>query len=257
MSNYFLLRGLITFSLAALASPEFPIKSKIVSLINSYNSTTKSSKLCKLQTNLAQMLEGATKANRKELLGAIDYLAAQLHDNDIDCGTLLKDRKNINAATIRNTNKMESFEIRNSTIPSNQFYKSDIRKNASLEMNSDTYMLYDDKAVEMDDYLETLGSEGSFNQILCENCQMDYDDEKVADFNEGMSSDKDSTGDGGTNKIVVFFSCVGIGLVILIVAVTVAAYFGIKKLKKYLNNRSISSVSSSRMNGRSEMYEMT
>ena len=118
-------------------------------------------------------------------------------------------------------------------------------------------MLYDDETVEMDDYLETLGSEGSFNQMLCENCQMDYDDKKVAEFNEGMSSDKDSTGDGGTNKIVVFFSCVGIGLVILIVAVTVAAYFGIKKLKKYLNNRSISSVSSSRMNGRSEMYEMT
>ena len=256
MSNNLLFRYFITFTLAAMASPELSIKSKIVSLMNSYNSTIKSSKLCTLQTNLAQMLEGATKANRKELLGAIDYLAAQLNDNDIDCGTLLKDRKNINAASIRNTNKMESLEIRNSTIPSNQFYKSDIRKNASLEMNSDTYMLYDDETVEMDDYLETLGSEATFNQMLCENCQMDYDDEKATDFIEGMSSDKKSAGGGGTNKIVVFFSCVGIGLVILIVAVTVAAYFGIKKLKKYLNNRSISSVSSSRMNGRSEMYEM-
>ena len=152
---------------------------------------------------------------------------------------------------------MESLDIRNSTIQSIQIYKSDLRENDSVEMDSDKYMLYDDEVVEMDDYLETVGSEATFNQMLCENCQMDYDDEKATDFIEGMSSDKKSAGGGGTNKIVVFFSCVGIGLVILIVAISIAAYFGIKKLKKYLNNRNMSPASSSRMNGRSEIYEMT
>ena len=257
MSNYLLFRYLITFSLAVMASPELTIKSEIVSLIDSYNSTIKSLKLCKLQTNLAQMLEGATKTNRKELLRAIDYLSAQLDENDIHCGNFLKDGKNNNATRISKRNEMESLDIRNSTIPSIQSYKSDLRENASLGMDSDKYMLYDDEAVEMDDYLETLGSESPFNQMLCESCEMDYDDEKVADFNEGMSSDKSLADNGGTNKIVVFFSCVGIGLVIFIVAVSIAAYFGIKKLKKYLNNRNISPASSSRMNGRSEIYEMT
>ena len=108
MYNYLLFRYLITFSLAALASPGLSIKSKIVSLMNSYNSMTKSSTVCKLQTNMAQMLEGATKPYRKELLDAIDYLSAQLDENDIDCSTLLKAGKIINATKISNTNEMEA-----------------------------------------------------------------------------------------------------------------------------------------------------
>jgi len=257
MSTYLLLRYLITFSLTAGASPELSMKSKIVLLVNSNNSTTKASKLCKLQIDLAQMLEETPKANRKGLLSAIDYLSAQLDENDIECSMFLKDRKNINDTRISDENEMESSEIGESTVRSIRSYISDQRENASDEMNSDTYMLYDNEAVEMDDYLETLDSEASFNQMLCENCQMDYDDENVADFIEGMVSDKDSAGGGGTNKIVVFFSCVGIGLVIVIIAITIAAYFGIKKLKKYLNNRNLSSNSSSRMNERSDIYEMT
>ena len=115
------------------------------------------------------------------------------------------------------------------------------------------------QAVEMEEYVELHGIDES-DGVLCEDCKMDYEDDEFIDFNVGMTSGEKSKPSGGTNKLVVFFSCVGIGLVVVIVAISVVAHFGIKKINLYCNdnrNGNNRNSTSTTNQGCGEMYELS
>ena len=258
LNYYFSLRYMVPLIHVVLASSEISQKSNKVSFAVSDKSATKPSKLCQLKLHLVQMLEVTPKSNRQGIFDAMEYLTSRMNEINTTCDAFMNhSRRFQNTATVdvSKQNKSELRETRDITTLSIENEGFNVTEDDLTGIDLDRDMLYDD-AIDMDEYIDQLGSEDTLGQKLCEDCEMDYDDEKVMNFTRGMSSGEDSSRNGGTNKIVVFFSCVGIGLVLLIVSVTIAAYFGIKKLKVYLNNRNTSSISPTRMNGRNEAYEM-
>ena len=263
MRKYFLLNYLLTFCFVAFSSTEPNLKSKIDKMFDSKDLTS-APKMCKLKHDLNEICRDDTmmklQTNCKDIQEAIDYLSSRLDEfgvNCVDFKNQVEQESNTTLLDIQTSLHFDALQSKNVTSFSLEINKTNDTDYPWFDVYPRKDLFYDDddEALDMYDYLESLSSEASTDQILCEDCQMDYDDETVIDFNQGMTIDEDS-GDGGTNKIVVFFSCVGIGLVLLIVAVAVVAHFGIKKLKEYLNNRNLSS--SPRMNGYgNESYEMT
>ena len=260
MKIYHIHRYLLACSFLRLYQGEITLKSKIVAMVEKGN-LKGAQKLCKLKLDLSRLYN--MEINRKQnsnqfgLQNAIDYLSTEIDKIEGKCEAFLSLVKP-QSSNMFNTSNGDTTMPKASTA-----YKYETRRDQvngfdiSLNETNDHYERFDmhengDDAMEMADYVDSLEGDAA-DQALCEECKMDYDDKESVEFDHGMT-DEENTETKGTNKLVVFFSSVGIGLVLVIVAVSLVAHFGIKKIKSYLKRSNDDATPNSRYN---EAYEMS
>lgn len=211
-------------------------------------------KLCKARSDLFKLYKMEIKMRRnshhRNLQNAMNYLSSELDKIGGVCpDSFHKDERN---ATVTSSYSNASLDVTFTSI-------NMIGDTKTLDPDTTRYATEDfNKTTEYQYELEYVGTEmeedGENVGLLCEGCEMDYDDQESKEFEEGME-DAEEPVSKGTNKLVIFFSCVGIGLVLVIIVISLVARFGVKKINAYLHNRN-NDDTTTRNPGYGESYEM-
>ena len=212
-------------------------------------------KLCKARSDLFKLYKMEIKMRRnshhRNLQNAMNYLSSELDKIGAICpDSLHKDDKTV--ATVTSSYSNTSLDVTFTSITmigETKILDPDTTGYATEDINKTTEYHYELEYVGME-----MEEDGDNVGLLCEGCEMDYDDQESKEFEEGME-DAEEPVSKGTNKLVIFFSCVGIGLVLVIIVISLVARFGVKKINAYLHNRN-NDDTTTRSPGYGEAYEM-
>ena len=212
-------------------------------------------KLCKARSDLFKLYKMDIKMKRnshhRNLQNAMNYLSSELDTIGGVCpDSFHKDEQSV--ATVTSSYSNATLDVTFTSIIM-------IGETKRLDTDTTRYTTEDfNKTTEYHYELEYFGMEmeedGDNVGLLCEGCEMDYDDQESKEFEEGME-DAEEPVSKGTNKLVIFFSCVGIGLVLVIIVISLVARFGVKKINAYLHRNNDDTTTRSPRYG--ESYEMS
>ena len=238
---------IFTCFLILLTNAEISLKSKISEMIEK-GDLKDVSKLCKLKSDLSKLLrleidmkQTPNENGTRDVIDSLLLLSSKVDKIREKCANTGNTTENDSSMVFNSRNKdglthndSKSHNIETPRVQANENNAFQKENNKSLiSLKGD--VIDTEEAVEMEDYVELHGKDESHG-VLCEDCKMDYEDDEFIDFNVGMQTADKPKSSGGTNKLVIFFSCVGIGLVVVIVGISVVAHFGIKKINLFCND---------------------
>ena len=213
-------------------------------------------KLCKARSDLFKLYKMEIKMKRnshhRNLQNAMNYLSSELDKIGGICPeSFHRDENSVATVTSRYSNTSSDVTFTSIImIGETKILNQETTRYATEDSNKTTEYHYELEYVGME-----MEEDGDNVGLLCEGCEMDYNDQESKEFEEGMEEAEEPVSKG-TNKLVIFFSCVGIGLVLVIIVISLVARFGVKKINAYLHNRN-NDDTTRRSPGYGESYEMT
>jgi len=201
---------LVVVGLVGIACGEYTLLSKISAEFDKGSITDKNTttKMCKHRSDIFKLQEMEKEighnSNQKDIQETINYLSSKIEQSGGICDAESK-------RPARNLTNPTSSDIAEDGDHKSELYESGTHKNlGSKTISSEAkefqgnieYPIPEHEGIAMDDYVE-LGV-GSDERALCDDCQMDYDDQESSSFYTGIK-EAEETGSRGSHKIAAIF----------------------------------------------------
>jgi len=223
------------------------------------NGNLSDDKMCTLKSNLMELYTIESKMNNTQnqidIQSAIDFVSERLKNVAGSCKTNESNstdimEKDLDSNPEDNTVIVnENEELLDDPLYRPEIESMDVRKNCEEDVNFrigeiPNLKSMDCEAVTMEDYAESSDEEVDERKI-CDDCQMDYDNEETVGFNEGIK-EAETISERSSKKVGLMLAGIGIGLIFTIASLSVGVHYGIKHCKSKENstcsdNRSLSS----------------
>jgi len=212
--------------------------------------------MCKLKSDLMKLYtiesEVNNTQNQMDIQSAIDFVSEQLENFAGTCTTNESNSTGIMEKEDLDSNFKivdEKEELFDDPIDVPNIEDMNVGQNCEEDVNFEIGEIpnlksMDCEAVTMEDYAESSDEEVDERKI-CDDCQMDYDNEETVGFNEGIK-EAETISERSSKKVGLMLAGIGIGLIFTIASLSVGVHYGIKHCKSKENstcsdNRSLSS----------------
>merc|ERR1712136_611232 len=212
--------------------------------------------MCKLKSDLMKLYtiesEVNNTQNQMDIQSAIDFVSEQLENFAGTCTTNESNSTGIMEKEDLDSNFKivdEKEELFDDPIDVPNIEDMNVGQNCEEDVNFEIGEIpnlksMDCEAVTMEDYAESSNEEVDERKI-CDDCQMDYDNEETVGFNEGIK-EAETISERSSKKVGLMLAGIGIGSIFTVASLYVGVYYGIKHCKTKENssgsdNRSLSS----------------
>jgi len=223
------------------------------------NGNLSDDKMCTLKSNLMELYTIESKMNNTQnqidIQSAIDFVSERLKNVAGSCKTNESNSTDIMEKDLDSNPEddtvivNENEELLDDPLDRPEIENMDVGKNCEEDVNFrigeiPNLKSMDCEAVTMEDYAESSDEEVDERKI-CDDCQMDYDNEETVGFNEGIK-EAETISERSSKKVGLMLAGIGIGLIFTIASLSVGVHYGIKHCKSKENstcsdNRSLSS----------------
>jgi len=255
MEMRFILKSFITLAFYALLVMNGPRSVEGSNIVEQLKNMAKSGnlsndQLCKLKSDLMKLYtiesEMNNSQNQIDIQSAIDFVLERLKNVAGTCTTNENNSTDMIEKEDLDSNPKddtvivdEKEELLDDPINGPKIGDMNVGQNCEEDVNFQIGEIpnlksMDCEAVTMEDYAESSDEEVDERKI-CDDCQMDYDNEETVGFNEGIK-EAETISERSSKKLGLMLAGIGIGLIFTIASLSVGIYYGIEHCKSKENS---------------------